>query len=447
MLNYEQTVINGVPTKGHNIFVVALSDLNQVIWQDLYNSLGSGFTFNINKYRIPGFVWDMYSMVKKLGISTRTIESDNFYIERHTIDYDENIYKRIWASGFEDDPGSNLFKPLNSYYPMALDNSLSFEEQKYKITNFSFSPLITDHQTNEHEPAENTIYKAAIVPLFPLFFSTSNSGHLSYGPVFMDTFNINVSGMNNLADVEIKCSFQGGKTLISPEIDLEKTPMPVKPDIEADAREVTFDGFEPYEIQDYKNYRTANLSDCLISFFDYGRLTHHNLKKSLIKDLLNIDIDKPVDSSKTNYVFTSKTNTNKIVAMSINVSQQIGLTHTNPILDNGTYTDVVGPKFAALNSRTVTGSITIFNAKLDDYLDKYPTSSLTMYFGGNFLFHMKDVDWSNPTVSMTTSGSRYHTWNFTARLPQDAGFWGNGEDHTISVSEFDIQYESVLGLK
>ena len=44
MLNYEQKVINGVPTKGHNIFVIALNDLNQELYRDLYNSLGSGFT-------------------------------------------------------------------------------------------------------------------------------------------------------------------------------------------------------------------------------------------------------------------------------------------------------------------------------------------------------------------------------------------------------------------
>ena len=436
MLNYEQTVINGVPTKGHNIYVIALNDMNQEIYRDLYNSLGSGFTFNLNKYRIPGFVWDMYSLVKKLPTSTRTVELDNFYITRHTIEYDENLYKRIWITGFEDDPGSSLFQPLNSYYPMALDNTLSFERQQYKISNFSFNPLVSDNGENEHEPAENTIYKAAIVPLFPLFFASSNSAHLSYGPVFMESFNINVEGKNSLSDVNITCSFLGGKTLISPEI----VPI-IKPDIEADPKTVEFDRFEPYEIQDYKNYRTANMSDCLISFFEPEKRIHSELKKELFD---NLKITQSKDTAKTNYVFTSKTNTNKIVAMSLNVSQTIGLTHTNPILDNGTYTDVIGPKFAALDKRLVTGSVTIFNAKIDDYLDKYPSSSLTMYFGGNFLFHMRDVDWSNPVVSMTTNGSRYHTWNFTARLSQDAGFWGG---NVTAVSEFDIDYRSVLNLQ
>lgn len=436
MLNYEQTVINGVPTKGHNIYVIALNDMNQEIYRDLYNSLGSGFTFNLNKYRIPGFVWDMYSLVNKLPTSTRTVELDNFYITRHTIEYDENLYKRIWITGFEDDPGSSLFQPLNSYYPMALDNTLSFERQQYKISNFSFNPLVSDNGENEHEPAENTIYKAAIVPLFPLFFASSNSAHLSYGPVFMESFNISVEGKNSLSDVNITCSFLGGKTLISPEI----VPI-IKPDIEADPKTVEFDGFEPYEIQDYKNYRTSNMSDCLISFFEPEKRIHSELKKELFD---NLKITQSKDTTKTNYVFTSKTNTNKIVSMSLNVSQTIGLTHTNPILDDGTYNDVIGPKFAALDKRSVTGSVTIFNAKLDDYLDQYATSSLTMYFGGNFLFHMKDVDWSNPVVSMTTNGSRYHTWNFTARLSQDAGFWGG---NVTAVSEFDIDYRSVLDLQ
>lgn len=436
MLNYEQTVINGVPTKGHNVFVVALNDLNKEIYNNLYNSLGTGFAFNINKYRIPGFVWDMYSLAKKLPTTLRTIEFDDLNFYRHTIEYDENFYKRIWVASFEDNPGSDLFSPLNSFYPMALDNKLSFEKQQYRIDNLTFSPLVSEDGINEQEGGENNIYKAAIVPMFPLFFASTNSAHLSYGPVFMESFSINVNGMNSLSDVEIKCSFVGGKTLISPEkIDI------VKPDLEKDPREITFDGFETYEIQDYKNYRTANLSDCLVSFFQPENKKHADLKEELFK---NLNVSQSKDPKKTNYVFTTKTNTNKIVGMSLSITQQIGLTHTNPILDDGNYTDVVGPKFASLDSRKVSGSITLFNAKLDDYLDKYPTSYLTLYFGGNFLFYLQDVDWSNPTMSMSPSGSRIHTWNFTARLPQDAGFWGGNR---TAVSEFYMDYKSILELK
>jgi hypothetical protein len=435
MLNYEQTVINGVPTKGHNIFVIALSDTNDLIYRDLFNSLGSGYTFNINKYRIPGFVWDMYTLAKKIPTTTRTVELDNLYVTRHTLEYDEAIFKRIWVNNFDDNPGSDLFSPLSSYYPLALDNKLSFENQQYKIDNFSFSPLVSDDGKSEHEPGENTIYKASVIPLFPLFFTSTNSAHLSYGPVFMESFNISINGMTSLSDVEIKCSFKGGKTLISPE-----TISIIKPDIEENEKEITFDGFNTYEIQDYKNYRTANLSDCLVSFFQPGSLEHSELKSELFK---NLKITQSKDTKKTNYVFTSKSNTNKIINMTLRIDQNIGLTHTNPVLDNGTYTDVIGPKFASLESRVVKGSVTIFNANLDDYLDKYPTSSITMYFGGNFLFYFKDVDWSNPIMSMSPSGSRIHTWNFTARLPQNAGFWGGNK---TAVSEINIDYKSVLAL-
>lgn len=435
MLNYEQTVINGVPTKGYNVFVVALNDLNTEIYRDLTNSLGSGFAFNINKYRIPGFVWDMYTLAKKIPSSTRTVELDNIYFSRHTIEYDENIYNRLWVSAFDDDPGSELFSPLNSFYPMALDNKLSFEKQQYAINNMSFSPLVSEDGKNEQQAGENTIYKAAIVPLFPLFFATSNTAHLSYGPVFMSSFSIDVNGMNSLSDVEIKCNFIGGKTLISPE-----TINIVKPDIEENEREITFDGFATYEIQDYKNYRTANLSDCLVSFFEPESRTHADLKSELFN---NLKVSQSKDPNKTNYVFTTQTNTNKIVGMSLNITQNIGLTHTNPVLDDGNYTDVVGPKFASLDSRLVKGSISIFNAKIEDYLDTYPTSSLTMYFGGNFLFYLKDVDWSNPRVSMSPSGSRIHTWSFTGRLPQDAGFWGGNK---VAISEFNMDYKSILEL-
>lgn len=435
MLNYEQTVINGVPTKKHSFYAIALSDLNRTIYNDLYSSLGSGYAFNINKYVVPGFVWDMYGMVRKLPITERTVQLDNLYFTRKTIEFDENYYKRLWVNGFNDDSGSRLFQPLSSFYPLALDNSLSFQNQQYSINNFSFNLLVSENGENEQEPGENNIYKAAIIPIFPLFFVSSNSGHLSYGPVFMNEFEIRVSGMENLSDVEVSCSFIGGKTIISP----ERVPRTI-PYVDVNEKTVEYGDDEPYTINDYKNYRTANLSDCLVSLLKPTQRQILKMKSELFK---SSDVKQSTDETTTNYVFTSKS-PNKVVGMSLKISQEINLTHTVPILEDGTSADVIGPKFASLKSRSVTGSITIYNANLDDYLDKYPSSSVVMYFGGNYLFHMRGVDWSNPIYSMSPSGGRYHTWNFTARLPQDAGFWGGNKP---TISEFDIDYRSVLNLQ
>lgn len=434
MLNYEQTVINGIPTKKHSFYTIALSDLNRLIHRDLFNSLGSGFAFNINKYVVPGFVWDMYGMVRKLPVTERTIALDNFYFTRSTIEYDERYYKRLWINGFSDDPGSKLFQPLSSFYPLALDNSLSFANQQYSLSNFSFNLLVSENGENDQEPGENNIYKAAIVPLFPLFFVSSNAGHLSYGPIFMNDFEIRVSGMDSLSEVEVNCSFVGGKTLISP----ESVPRTI-PYVDVNEKTVEYGDDEPYTINDYKNYRTVNMSDCLISLSRPTKRKILNMKSEVFKSL---NFEQSTDESATNYVYTTKSPV-KIVGMSLKITQDISLTHTVPLLEDGNSADVIGPKFAALKSRSVTGTITLFNANLNDYLDKYATSSLVMYFGGNYLFHMRDVDWSNPVYSMTPNGGRIHTWSFTARISQGTGFWGGNK---TAVSEFDIDYRSVLDL-
>lgn len=434
MLNYEQTVINGMPTKKHSFYTIALSDLNRTIYKDLYNSLGSGFAFNINKYVVPGFVWDMYGMVRKLPVTDRSFSLDNLYFTRSTIEFDQAYYKRLWINGFNDDPGSKLFQPIQSFYPLALDNTLSFTNQQYSLNNFSFNLLASENGENDQEPGENNIYKAAIIPLFPLFFVSSNAGHLSYGPIFMNDFEIRVSGMDSLADVEVNCSFVGGKTLISPEY----VPRTI-PYVDENEKTVEYGDDEPYTINDYKNYRTVNMSDCLVSLLKPTTKNILMMKKQLF---YSSNVKQSKDESTTNYVFTTKTPI-KVVGMSLKISQEIALTHTVPVLENGNSSDVIGPKFAALKSRSVTGSITLYNANLDDYLDKYATSSVMMYFGGNYLFYMRDVDWSNPIYSMSPNGGRIHTWSFTARIPQGAGFWGGSRP---AVSEFDIDYRSVLNL-
>jgi hypothetical protein len=434
MLNYEQTVINGVPVKGYNFYVLALSDLNSKIYLDLKNSIGSGYSFNINKTLLPGYIWDMYKMVRKLPITNRSLYIDNLFFTRHTLQYDSRFYKKLWITGFSDDPGSSLFSPLTSYYPLALDNKLSFEKQEYRINQMSFYPFVSSTGDNEQSYGQNSIYKASVIPLFPLFFATNNSGHISYGPVFMSDFEIRVNGVDSLSDVEISCSFLGGKTLISPDyFNIEK------PVLKGESKIVEFADFEAEEIYDYYNYRTANLSDCLFTLFQPTNKTVLGMKKQLFASM---GVSQSKDETVTNYVYTSKTPV-KVIGMSLKITQDIALTHTNPVIDDGTSADIIGPKFAALRSRVVTGSISLYNANFNDYLDKYTSSPLVMYFGGNFIYHFKNVDWSNPTFSMTPNGGKVHTWNFTARLPQGAGFWGGSRS---AVSEIDVDYRSVLNL-
>ena len=114
------------------------------------------------------------------------------------------------------------------------------------------------------------------------------------------------------------------------------------------------------------------------------------------------------------------------------INQSINLEYTNPY-HNGVYKrDVVGPKFAGLENRDVTGSITYF--AFNKTLDFENTTSLTVYLGGPFFYAMKYVDWSNPTVNIMPGGGYTHTYNFRARLPEDVSF--PSSDLTKLVSEF-----------
>ncbi len=97
-----------------------------------------------------------------------------------------------------------------------------------------------------------------------------------------------------------------------------------------------------------------------------------------------------------------------------------------------------------MKDRTVTGSISIYRAKAADFLDVYPESPLTLYFGNNFLFHFRSVDWGNPQFALAPDKGEIHTWTFTARIPQGAGFWGNSSGGP--VSEIDLDHRDILRL-
>jgi len=453
MLEYHNNVINGVPVRGHSIYVLALSDLNSEIYNDLNNSLGSGYNFNTTLKTIPGYVWDLYSLPKKCSLDFRYDIFSQTSTLRYTLPFFQSVgedvvvpYRQIWVNNFNDNPGDNLFERLPTYYPTANYNKLRFDRQTYKVNNFVFSPLITKvTDSNEHIAAENTIYKASVIPMFPLMLASSNPNHITYGPIFLESLSISLAGhsASDLAEVEITCSFTGGKSIVSPTDIVETIPYADK------EKEIKFAKFTPATktttVLDYRNYRSANLADCIvtnnISNEDGTGWDFRQLKTKLIK---NYEIGLGVTTSNnTNYQETKKSLKSKVIAMNLNISQEIELVFTVPEFNKTYFGDLAGPKFAALKSRTATGSVSLYNPTADQYLDINTSSPLTMFFGNNFLYTFARVDWSNPKVDFTPNGGKIVTFNFTARTGKQT-FWGSGYNH--AVSEVDIKWQSIINL-
>ena len=156
--------------------------------------------------------------------------------------------------------------------------------------------------------------------------------------------------------------------------------------------------------------------DCMIDFNEYQNLGE-------MKNALSNSSNPPVF---------------KIIGFDLSVNQEISYSFTYPGSTNDDYTinyygDKVGPKYASLSSREVTGSIKYFSFDKDVILPN--TSSLTMYFGGPFFFSMKYVDWNNPTVTIEPNSGYTHTYSFRARLTDNVGF-PQSDNLDQVVSEF-----------
>jgi hypothetical protein len=323
--------------------------------------------------------------------------------------------------------------------PFALDNKLKFSEQTYTIPSIKFSPLISEDGANQQSSAENVIYKAAVIPMFPLMFVTSVSNHFTYGPVFMESFSIDLNGFNSLKEVEISCRFAGGKSFISP------ADIPILEPNRAVPKVIKNGDLQPEEILDYRNYRVASLQDCLVSTTIFDAPSSFKALKTLLFNKAKVEAPTAKTKDQKNIVISTKTVSSKVIAMSLTINQGVELRFTTPVAEGIYLGDLVGPKYAALKTRTVTGSISIYRAKTSNFLDVYPESPLTMYFGNNFLFHFRNVDWGNPSFSLSPEGGEIHTWSFSARIPQNAGFWGN----TLGgpVSEIDLDHAEILRLQ
>jgi hypothetical protein len=416
MPEYDNTVLPQTPSKSHNIYLLSLYDLNKTIF-DLYkHSLGSTVN-NKAERKFKSYIWDLYDLAEKLQLS-----KNNF--GHYTIP-ETAPWRAIYVKNFNDDTGSRIYNNLRNFFPLAVNNHPIFSGQRYS-GGFSFSPLIniaisdytdilsTSNPTfnginqffNDQAAAEFLVYLACKIPMFPMMICSSVASQYSFGPVFLTSMNFSVSGDGDLSTVDVECSFEGGKAIISPEITLLNKRKP---------------GIEPIVYNQMKDLEGNNINENASNFLGLN-YDYHRYRSATLLDVIIDEKYHPTYLSLKSTINTLKPPAYKIVNFNLRISQTTDLTFTNPIIEKDNSLiymgDKFGPKFASLTNREVSGTITYFGYNRNIEAKLSNSTGLSVYLGGPFFFALKNVDWSNPSVRITPGGGYNHTYNFNARLPE-----------------------------
>jgi hypothetical protein len=399
-------VINGIyPSSGHSIYVCELAPFTQTNLYLLQQKSFGGYRVVKNLVGSRSHFWDLYLLAIYMTNSASHI-SGNFKYKRFSSDY-----KPLYCSNFTDNAGENIYQPIPNFSGLSVLNHPVFSQYQYSGS-FSFNPILSTN-VNQQYAAENVIYRASVIPLFPLIFCSSIPTHKSFGPAFISSFNIKADGMNQLGDVDISCSLVGGRSIISPDNVTTYRPylndnyikMKTLNEQDNQSNTVEFNNFQD-------KYRSINLSDCayypaLFTGSDAFR-----------------NFGKAVQSAYS----PNQMPIHKIVSMSLSIQQSVDFAYTYPGYSIGTnlpieFGDIVGPRFASLSSRRVTGSIKLFSPQNYSFIDTN-ASSLTMYFGSVFFYSMKNVDWQQPRVTIDPGVGYFIEYNFAARMTEFTAFNG-----------------------
>lgn len=397
---------------------MSLTDLNRSIWQSPYQ-LNTGVT--LRGPRRHCYTWDMYHLAEDVGT-----DAENNY---RTVAMDSEFWNVCWLSNYSDDAGSGIVKPLNSIQTVNSFNHYQATANFFK-NNFSFSPRIgepypipqpevqlseieADTGYNEFSEAERVIYELSTIPAYPILVSTTVPNHKTYGPLFLASANYSVSGENRPGDVNISITLQGGKSIRLDEHEVKNADLvdqnpPPNPD--------TVNQNPVYE---YRKYRNANMVDCLAGFIRATSETDFRDKASF--DLF-LEKKSPIE---------------RIIEMSLNISQNIKFRATTP---EPPKTDDHGPRFVEIDSFNVSGSLKFYSRE-----QKFATRTgeLSLYFGGTFLFSMQSVDYNWVTLNLSTEHGYLHEVQFVARAPKNMvtrPYLDGGDG--LPVSQFDPQVQS-----
>lgn len=416
-MDYNNYFLDIRPTSSYNFYVMEAVPLNRNLYQELMATT-TGLPHNHRRTRA------LNTFCMNLRLLSENLSSDVNINNRKVLNYEayQDNFKPLFISKYDDDTGSNIYSKLNSFYPLTMDNHPRFSEQVYS-NNFEFTPLISDNIDNEQLEAEKILYKASVLPMYPMVFLSTIEAHETFGPSFLTSFSINLSSMGSIPMVDISCSFKGGK-ILEVSKPLERPTLLTESKNIIQINNVATGASIGETAVDFKNlYRATSMIDCL---FDPNE-SHETLEKFQTKMF---------KKNNVNYVTRDR-----IVGMSLDISNELSFSFTQSTNDYMVLDDNTGPTFANLNNRTVSGSFTVFSISPNVITPVYE-SGITMYFGGPYFYPIPIVNWNNATVTANPGGGYLHKITFKAKIPTKTGFYVDN----LPVSEFGIKFSDLAKL-
>lgn len=406
------------PSSAQNVYILSLTDKNKSIWTDA-SQLRLGSIHN-GLANMSLYLWDLYNFADRYAN-----KGSGGYATVSALD----IWNPLWVDAFNDNAGSSIYQPYSTIFPVSSFNRINAQDYTYKGT-ISLSPLLTrslaNDGTDETETfdAEVTLYNAFIFPAYPILITSSVEANEHFGPCFISEMSFESEGMSQLSPVKITASFIGGKTI----------KCPIIPSVIPD----TVDGNngDDQVLPDYRHYRTAALLDC---FACTGSFTN---KEDITSHMADLFASESIDPQT------------RLISMKLSMKQNVEM---QVVMATGTRTVEHGPRYANITKREIEGEVMFYSS--NSHLNPLgglmatedeksivintngDTSSLSMYFGGPFLFSMPNIEFNKPTSVMQAGKGFLHTYSFRARSAPNANLlpFGAGFDAgTDTASEFII---------
>ena len=221
------------------------------------------------------------------------------------------------------------------------------------------------------DAAELALFEACTVPGSPYLMATTTPNYNLFGPLFFESISFRAAGSNGLTPVSVDFRLSGGRTILSPAMSAN---------IWSDATAAP-------------EYRTATFQDCGIAFvslFDTA-----DLATAMANGAAG-----PID---------------RLVEFSLSITQSVKL---DPTANGPERSDFQGPRYASISNRVVSGAIHYYSLTNEFIVPQglvYEGGSLTLYFGGPFLFTMENVDFQRPIVTVSPGKGYVHIIKFIAR--------------------------------